>query len=131
MMTIKVAAHLNKLRARTLSNVEGSMEVPYDDNEAAGELLNAALACVQAGTDAHIRACATEKRKCQTSNALDMTYASRYYHWQYVLTDRKRNGLTVAIIQAAMPAIVAIYARWNADYEQYRVACEQGVAVAP
>lgn len=130
MMTIKVAEHLNKLHGRTRHKAE-HLGVPFDDSEAAGELLEAVMACVPAGIDAEIRRAATEHRTCTDYSQIMASFASRYHHWQLITSDRHTNALTRAILEAAKPAIEAVYARWAADYEQYRLACEQGVAIAP
>lgn len=133
MMGIGVAKHLNKLRERASCAKAGvkCLYSPDGDFEGTSELINCVRSYAAAGLDAEIRAAARESRECEEhSPACGPEERNSIAQWKRIRDD-KHNSLTQKIIEAAQPALEAIYARWVAEYETYRLACEQGVAVAP
>lgn len=133
MMGIGVAKHLNKLRERASCAKAGAkcLSAPDGDFEGTSELVNCVRSYAAAGLDAEIRAAARESRECEEhSPACGPEERNSIAQWKKIRDD-KHNSLTQKIIEASQPALEAIYARWVAEYETYRLACEQGVAVAP
>lgn len=132
-MDAKVAKKLNELLNRinypisikvhaTTSEVIGGSD---DERKAVRDEINAAFAAIYPfAVEAEIRAAAAERRECSFAEAR-----------KFFMDGNDRKG--AAAIAASMIAqiLVDVLKLHNdaaeARYEAYRLACEQGVAVAP